>query len=92
MKNIIYLSFVLIMWIKTICVLQGLTLNYSRTEAIRTKTIIRNVLIRVIQADVRKKTDWNVELVMEEAGHSTRDESRPLRRTYRSRITKSAML
>ena len=69
--------------------MQGLTLNYSRTEGIRTRIVIQNALIRVLQAGMRKKTDWNVELVMEEqstkAEHSTKDESRPLRRTYRSR-------
>lgn len=81
MKNIIYSSFVLVMWTKTICIMHGLTLYYNMIEAIRTMNLIKNALIRVIQSSMLKKTDWNVKLVMEEVGNSTRDESRPLRRS-----------
>ena len=49
--------------------MQGLTLNYSRSEAIRTRTVIRNALIKVVQSGIRKKTEWNVKVVMKEPGH-----------------------
>ena len=39
-------------------------MRYSRSDAIRTRTIIHDALAGVIEAGSRGKTEWNVEVVM----------------------------
>lgn len=48
-----------------ICNLQGFTLNYTRREAIRTKTVIINAMIDVVQVGMHKKTKQNIKVVMQ---------------------------
>ena len=67
------------------CVLQGFTLNYRRSEAIRTRTVVRNALIKVIQSGLQKKTDWNVKIVMEEPGQRASSKPSYSRRSNRSK-------
>ena len=43
--------------------LQGFTLTYTRTAALRTRKIIRNALINVVEAGRRGTTEWNVQVV-----------------------------
>jgi len=60
-------------------------LNYSRSEVIPTKTVIRNMLIRVVQSWIHKKMEWNVKVVMEEPGHCISNRPIQLIRNYRAR-------
>lgn len=39
-------------------------LNYSRSNVIRTRTIILDALIGVIQIGLRNETEWNVKVIM----------------------------
>lgn len=43
--------------------LQGFELDYSRSDALRTRKIIRNAVIDVIDKGRRKATEWNVKIV-----------------------------
>ena len=47
--------------------LQGFALNYSRTEVLHTRKIIRNAVIDVIERGLHHETDWNVKVVLETA-------------------------
>lgn len=47
-----------------VVLLQGLALKYSRVDALRTRKIVRNALIDVIEAGRSRKTEWNVKVVL----------------------------
>lgn len=59
--------------------MQGFELRYSRSDAIRTRTIIRDALTQVIEAGSRGKTEWNVEAIM------ASNEERPINGRYHCR-------
>lgn len=59
--------------------MQGFELRYSRSDAIRTRTIIRDALAGVIEAGSRGKTEWNVEVVM------ASNEEQPIKARYQCR-------
>lgn len=59
--------------------MQGFELRYSRSDAIRTRTIIRDALTGVIEAGSRGNTEWNVEVVM------AMDEEQPIKARYQCR-------
>ena len=66
-------------------VLQGFELHYSRSSAIRTKTIIRDALTDVIEAGIRGDTEWNVQVIM------ATDKDQPLNRCRLSYRRKQKM-
>jgi len=65
--------------------MQGFELYYSRSEAIRTRTIIRDALRGVLEARSSEETEWKVEVLM------TTEEEQPIkarnqcRQSYRRR-------
>lgn len=44
--------------------MQGFELHYSRSDAIKTRTIVRDALTGIIEAGIRGRTEWNVTVVM----------------------------
>ena len=62
--------------------LQGFALNYSRTEALRTRKVIRNAVIDVIERGLHHETDWNVKVVLETA-EQARTRRRPAAKRHR---------
>ena len=50
-----------------VVILQELALNYSRTDALHTRKVIRDALIDVIKKGQRIGTEWNVEVIMQSA-------------------------
>lgn len=65
--------------------MQGFELHYSRSDAIKTRTIIRDALIGVIEAGRRGRTEWNVTVVMATDEELTSDSKRRCRQSYRRR-------
>ena len=59
--------------------MQGFELRYSRSDVIRTRTIIRDTLTGVIEAGNRRKTEWNVEVIM------ASNEEQPIKAKYQCR-------
>ena len=44
---------------------QGFALNYSRDDALRTRKVMRNALIDVIENGRHRSTEWNVKIVLQ---------------------------
>lgn len=65
--------------------MQGFELHYSRSEAIRTRTIIRDALIAVIEAGFSGHTEWNVTVVMATNEEQPTDAVQRCRHSYRIR-------
>ena len=62
--------------------LQGFALNYSRTEALHTRKVIRNAVIDVIERGLHHETDWNVKVVLETVKQA-RIRRRPVAKRHR---------
>jgi hypothetical protein len=63
--------------------MQEFELNYSRSSAIQTRSIISEALVGVIQSGFREETPWNVKVVMaeeDEPSMSGKEHSRRSRR------------
>ena len=65
--------------------LQGFTLNYSRSDAIRTRTVIRRALVDVFEVRRRRNTDWNMRVVMAKEGEPAIHSRMQARRSHKAR-------
>jgi hypothetical protein len=73
-----------------VVLLQGFTLDYSRTQTLHTRKVIGDALIGVIEARRRGTTEWNVQVVLESPVRKKLATKRHCRVRNEGRISKSS--